>query len=394
MSTTAADHAKLATFATATVSNIRRRLPLLALAPIVFLAACSGGGGGGASSLPKVSSLTLPTAAPITSTQGSTSTTTTSTGTTSTGTTSTTPTTIAGGGTVVDLPYDGTAAHPGFSVLANGSAATAGAPIAGATVFVGPQILLGSTPPATVPAGYVSAVTDANGVFHLVNPPTGNETITIYAPAPHVAVIHEDLALASTSSPAGTFYMTVPSATESAWFAQENNDRATFGIAPTTFDESVIEAARYWATFMQNNRYFSHCIPAASCGETAATPASYGPQDVDPAHRFYFEHGFSGASEGENIADNFSNWTTVDAAFMNEQKACPNDQPANCAFTSATGHFLNIVSAQYAWTGFAINDGSTNFFDQEFAVIYQTSPHLATPSQQLRVAPGLDGSNI
>ncbi len=378
MSTVAADPPNRAPIASVGASYIRRRLPLLALVPIVFLAACSGGGGG-SSSLPSVTSLASATAAPITSTQGSTATTTTA------------PTAIAGGGTVVDLPYDGTAAHPGFSVLANGSTATAGAPVAGAMVFVGPQILTGATAPATVPAGYARAVTDANGVFHLSNPPTGNETITIYAPAPHVAVIHQDLALASTSSPAGTFYMTVPSAAESAWFAQENVDRATFGIAPTTFDESVLEAARYWATFMQNNHYFSHCIPAASCGETAVTPASYGPQDVDPAHRFYYEHGFSGASEGENIADDFNSWQAVDAAFMAEQSQCPNGQPANCPFTSATGHFLNIVSAQYAWTGFAIDDGSTNYFDQEFAVIYQTSPHLTTPSQQLRMAPGLRG---
>jgi uncharacterized protein YkwD len=389
MSTTAAaaHSASSADLPNRVASAVRHRLPLLALAPIVFLAACSGGGGGGASSLPATISapaktvtntapVAIVTASPVTTTG-----------------TSANPTSIAGGGTVVDLPYDGTSANPGFSALANGAAARPGAPIAGATVYVGPQILLGNTPPSTVPTGYVSAVTDANGVFHLANPPTGNVTITIYAPAPHVTVIHQDLALATAASPAGTFYMTVPSATESAWLGQENQNRATFGVPNTSLDESVIEAGRYWASFMAANHYFAHCVPATNCGDASVpNPASYGPQDVDPAHRFYFEHGFSGASEGENIADNFSDWQNANDAFMAEQKSCPNDEPANCAYTSATGHFLNIVNAQFAWTGFGIASSSANYFDQEFAVVYTTSPHLSTASQSVRLAPGLSGS--
>jgi uncharacterized protein YkwD len=283
-------------------------------------------------------------------------------------------------GTVVDLPYDGSAASPGYSVLPNGAAARKGAPIAGAAVYVGAQILTSATPPTTVPDGFAYAVTDAHGAFRVTNAPAGHAAITIFAPAPHVAVLHQDVALASATPATATYYMTVPSAAESAWLVQENADRATFGAPAIQFDEAVIEGARYWSAFMQRNAYFAHCIPASACVPSDKTPppASYGPQDVDPSHRFYFEHGFSGASEGENIARGFASWQLADAAFMAERSLCPEDSAANCPFTSTTAHFLNIVDAHYAWTGFGIvaPSASSRYYTEDFAEVFTTAPHL------------------
>jgi uncharacterized protein YkwD len=240
---------------------------------------------------------------------------------------------------VVDLPYDGSAEAPGYSVMPNGAASPKGAPIAGAAVYVGATILTSATAPATVPAGFAYAITDAKGAFRVTNAPAGHAAVTIFAPAPHDAVLHQDVALASATPTNATYYMTVPTTSESAWLVQENEDRSTFGAPPVQLDEAVIEGARYWSAFMKRNSYFAHCIPASACvtGDTTPPPASYGPQDVDPSHRFYFEHGFSGASEGENIAEGFATWQLADAAFMGERALCPDDSATNCPFTETTG---------------------------------------------------------
>jgi uncharacterized protein YkwD len=345
-----------------------RRVPsLVAFAFAFALAACSGGGGSGTSGLPAISP-TTPNQIPQTNAA-----------------------TLSG--TVVDLPYDGSAEAPGYSVMPNGAAAPKGAPIAGAAVFVGPQILTATTPPAAVPAGFAYAVTDAHGTFRVTNAPAGHAAVTIFAPAPHDAVLHQDVTLASATPATATYYMTVPTAAESAWLVQENDDRSAFGAPPVQLDESVIEGARYWSAFMKRNSYFAHCIPASACvtGDTTPPPASYGPQDVDPSHRFYFEHGFSGASEGENIAAGFATWQLADAAFMGERSLCPDDSAANCPFTETTGHFLNIIDAQYSWTGFGIvpPSATSSYYTEDFAEVWQTAPHVSSEFRRSTFAPGL-----
>jgi uncharacterized protein YkwD len=296
-------------------------------------------------------------------------------------------------GTVVDLPYDGTSANPGYSVVPpSGLPPRAGSPIANALVFVGPQIVAGSTPPPAGSPGFARAVTDAHGTFRLTNAPTGNVAISIFAAAPHVAVLHADLALAGGANAAGPYFLTVPTAAESAWLVQENADRASFGIAPVGMDEATLEAGRYWAAFMQRNAYFAHCIPASSCtaGDTTAPPATYGPQDVDPSARFHYEHGFSGALLAENIAAGFPSWQTVDRAFMAEQSACPGGAVATCPFDESTGHFLNIVDAGYSWSGFGIVQPSNGspYYAQEFGAVESLAPVSATLGYA-RSAPGL-----
>jgi uncharacterized protein YkwD len=348
-------------------SAFRRVLSLAALVCASALAACSGGGGSGTAELPAITPTNPNQAAQANE--------------------------AALSGTVVDLPNDGTADAPGYSVLPTGAAAPKGAPIAGAAVYVGAQILTSASAPTTVPAGFAYAVTDAHGAFRVTNAPTGHAAITIFAPAPHTAVLHQDVALASAAPTTATYYMTVPTAAESAWLVQANEDRATFGVPALQLDESVIEGARYWSAFMKRNAYFAHCIPASACvsGDTTPPPASYGPQDVDPSHRFYFEHGFSGASEGENIAAGFATWQMADAAFMAERSLCPDDSAANCPFTETTGHFLNIVDAQYAWTGFGIipPSASSSYYTEDFAEVWQTAPHVSSSFRRNTFAPGL-----
>jgi len=342
------------------------------------LAACGGGGGSSGSFVPAVPAAHVATAAP-----------------TPTGAAVTAPQAAERGvaGVVVDLPYDGTNANPGYSVIPpNGTAPRAGSAIAGAAVFVGPQIVAGATPPPSTPAGFVTATTDARGAFHISNPPAGHVAISIFAPSPHTAALHADISLTNGMNPVTTFYLTVPTAIEAGWLAGENDDRALFGVSPVGMDEAALEAARYWAAFMQRNDYFAHCIPASACitGDTTPPPASYGPQDVDPDHRFHYEHGFSGALEGENIASGFPSWQTTERAFMAEQSLCPNGQALNCPFDDATGHFLNIIDAEYTWSGLGVVApvAQTAYFDQEFSVLESSTPstssHLRSPARFAR----------
>jgi hypothetical protein len=129
---------------------------------------------------------------------------------------------------------------------------------------------------------------------------------------------------------------------------------------------------------MRRNAYFAHCIPASSCtaSDTTAPPTTYGPQDVDPSARFHYEHGFSGALLAENIAAGFPSWQAVDRAFMAEQSACPGGAIATCPFGEATGHFLNIVDAEYTWSGFGIAQPSNGspYYAQEFGAIESLTP--------------------
>ena len=296
-------------------------------------------------------------------------------------------------GVVADLPYDGTSRAPGYSVLPNGKSEPAGAPIGGAAVYVGPQILTGTTPPASVPAGFAATTTAADGTFRVTTAPAGNVAVTIFAPAPYTAILHRDVTLVHGTPTAETYELTRPTAAESAWLATLNETRADFGVPATSIDEAALESARYWTDFMRRNDYFAHCIPASACvaGQTIAAPATYGPQDVDPTHRFYYEHGFSGASMGENIAADFPTWQLANQAFMAEQSLCPNDSADNCPFDETTGHFLNIVNPSYSWAGFGIDPPATgpSYYDQEFAEVWTTRPHITSDVRRQNFAPGL-----
>lgn len=325
---------------------------------VLALAACSGGGGGGSSPLP------IETTPPVTATVAPVA--------------SATPVpTVSTSGFVYDLPDDGVAGDPGWSVLGPSTQAVPGLPIAGADVYVGPSLVLGATAPGSVPSGASHARTAADGSFTIGGLVPGKYALTIFAPAPHVTVVHRDLTVAAGSA-AGTYMMATPSVLESAWLAQQTADRIAYGAPALVVDEAALEAARYWANFMAVNGYFGHCIPESLCspGDTTPAPANYGPQDVDPQHRFDYFHGFGSGGEGENIAGGFASWQAVDSAFMSEVAACPNAIATNCPFGDATGHFLNIVDPRYVWTGVALTTAPSGspYYDEEFTVLSTTLP--------------------
>ena len=341
---------------------------LVALASAGLLAACAGGGSTPGGSLPvaPAKDASQPAPAAVVATLS---------------------------GVVLDLPHDGTSRAPGYSVLPSGKAAAAGAPIAGAAVYVGPQILMGTGPPTSVPPGFAATTTARDGTFRVTTAPAGNVAVTIFGPPPHAAIVHRDVTLVHGTPTAATYELTIPTAAESAWLATLNATRAAFGVPSVSLDEAAIESARYWADFMRRNDYFAHCIPASACvaGETLPAPAAYGPQDVDPTHRFYYEHGFSGATMGENIAADFATWQLANQAFMAEQSLCPNDTADNCPFNEGTGHFLNIVDPDYSWAGFGIDPpaSGSSYYDQEFAEVWTTRPHITSVVRRSQFAPGL-----
>jgi uncharacterized protein YkwD len=334
-------------------------------AAVLALAACSGGGGSS-----PVPTQTKPSASPAASA---------------------TPVTYTASGAVYDLPDSGTSAQPGYSVLPGGVAAAPGAAIAGADVYVGSALVLGAVAPTTVPTFVSHATTAADGSFAIPGLAAGLYALTIFAPAPHVVVLHRDLVVGPGATP-GAFLMATLTPSEMGWYGQETVDRGNYGASPLVLDEAALEAARYWADFMAANSYFAHCIPAKMCetGSTAQTPAVYGPQDVDPAHRFAYFHGFNGAGEGENIAAGYGSWSAADAAFMAESANCPSGQPTNCTFSDSTGHFLNIVNTQYVWSAVALATASngTPYFDQEFTGVSST---LASANAFRTIHPELSG---
>jgi hypothetical protein len=61
---------------------------------------------------------------------------------------------------------------------------------------------------------------------------------------------------------------------------------------------------------------------------------------------------------------------------MAEQSACPGGAIATCPFGEATGHFLNIVDAEYTWSGFGIAQPSNGspYYAQEFGAIESLTP--------------------
>jgi hypothetical protein len=182
------------------------------------LAACGGGGGSSPSPTPPIGPISTPT--PTASPSSS--------STPGTGVTSAT-------GTIVD--YD------------------SGAAIANATVIVGPTVIVGATPPATLPSGDVTTTTNASGTFSTaVQSGAGNIMVfttdghaTLHAPATYTA---------SAVHAFGTLKLSMPTSDDVAWLAAINSDRANNGAPPVVFDELLLEATRLWNNYEAvNNRY-------------------------------------------------------------------------------------------------------------------------------------------
>lgn len=281
--------AKIATFAAATVAA---------------LAAC----GGGSSNAAGPPSTTTPSASPTTSAQG----------------------------VVRDL---------GAQRYANDGNA-AGAPIAGATVVVGPTLVDGATPPATYPTGDAHTTTQSDGSYTLAGFATGTPTYAIVLPPvgdPHVAS-HALAKLGVTQ----TLYLYAPSTAETAELTQINLDRSNNAAGPVLFDEIAFETARAHADFMATNGYYAHCIPMSNCAPgVGIPPTSFPPQYASPDDLYNFLGGAlqlaPAANHTENFAFNVTTWSVADGLFMAEKG------------TADQSHFDNIVFPTHSWVGLGGN---------------------------------------
>jgi uncharacterized protein YkwD len=330
----------------------------LAFALVVVLAACGGGGGGsGAPGVPPTSPATgAPSSAPS-------------------GGASATPTASANAvaGTIVQIPAD--AYGPiviGSSTYVSADASQT-APLAGATVVVGPVPVMGSTPPAALPAGDVSATTTSTGAFTAsvavapappssVEPfviPTNN--ITGFMPPAtgyYIEVFGAGADGRSAGAPIPLHRFVAPStalalrvsstsSAEAAALTNVNADRAANGAGPLTFDESAEEVARLHATDESTVGYTCH----------------YDTHNVGPSSRYLAANGIGLTGEGLG----FTGATTLTAAFQLIEATFL----AEKTLSPPGGHFTNLVDPAHVWAGLAGVEvvASPDFYNVDYDLV-------------------------
>jgi len=315
------------------------------VAPLVLALAGCGGGSGGTASAGGTAASAIPAVS---------------------------PTTAAGvvvAGNVVALPDDAY----GPTVIAGVTYASADAaqttPLAGAVIVVGPVPITGATPPADLPPGDVTVVTNAAGAFAVTMtaapaapspiepfvlpqnnvlgfvPPKSGYYVQVFAPG--TLPLHRFTAASS----ALVLRVSSASAAEVAALAAVNADRAANGAGPLIFDESAEEAAR---------------LHAADATARGALICHYDANNVGPASRYLAAGGIglTGENVGITIAgDASAAFAQIETGFLSEKIAVP-----------PGGHFTNLVDGSHIWAGLAASGPSTLPFD--FNVDYE----LVTPS--------------
>ncbi len=229
-----------------------------------------------------------------------------------------------------------------------GDNGTDGPAIAGSTVVVGPTLIVGATPPPTLPVGDAAATTAADGSYTVNGYGASPTTYVMVFPSSsdtsHVSL--HGLAKI-TNNAIRRLYLYAPNAVDQTELSQINADRAANGASTVIFDELAIETARAHADFMGVNGYYNHCIPASNCyvapGIPTTPPALYASQYASPNDLYDY---FGGAvvlppnqNWTENWAGGYTSWSLADAAFMAE-KGQPNAE-----------HFSNIVDPNHRWVG-------------------------------------------
>jgi len=326
--------------------------------------ACGGGGGGGSNQPPGpipsastpgysagVGTSPLPAPSPSATASG---------------------TTVAG--SVVLIPNDG---FGPFVILGYTYAFdSAGSPLSGATVIIGPVPIVGATPPASLPAGDVSTKTTATGAFS-VNVPTPPASpalsepfviptynITNFAP-PSTGYYVEVFGAGADGLTAGmplplhsfraastslALHVTTSTGAESAALAAVNSDRASnAGSGPLIFDEAAEEAARLHAYDEANNGYYCH----------------YDLHNVGPSSRFLNVAGLG--LTGENLAMPGSGVTSAGQAFAVAEAQFLSEKSAS------GGHYEDLVDGAHVWAGLAAQP------NQSLATFYAVDYELTTP---------------
>jgi Cysteine-rich secretory protein family len=246
----------------------------------------------------------------------------------------------------------------------------AGVPIAGATVVVGPRLIVGATPPAVIPRGDVTATTARDGTYAATGyDGRGTTYVVVFPPAGdgHVS-LHARAAVADNGI--RPLYLYAPTAAETAELALIAGDRAANGAGPLVPDEIAFETARAHADFMAANGYYQHCIPATRCDVVATfptePPSSFPPRYVSPNDLYTALGGALELAPGANWTENFyvgwpssnasyASWPVADGWFMAEKcnvtASCPNG-PVEGGYVK---HYKNIVDPAHTWVGLGDN---------------------------------------
>ncbi|HEV8022847.1 MAG TPA: carboxypeptidase regulatory-like domain-containing protein, partial [Candidatus Lustribacter sp.] len=218
-----------------------------------------------------------------------------------------------------------------------------GQPITGATVYISEAAAIAGP----------SATTAGDGSFDVKNVAPSSWTVNFaYAgagypvfadaqwvnvfPADGHAAFHALRSIApSGTTRLGTLTLALPSATDTAWLAQINADRATGTPpvnAPLIFDSITLQTARYWAQQMLLGGFFAHTCPAAPT--TCVAFSLYETQNGSPpSSQNIYEQTTGGA------------WQSAEAAFIAEAANCPGGDWQTCTFGETTGHYINIMAA-------------------------------------------------
>jgi uncharacterized protein YkwD len=253
------------------------------LVALVALSACGGGGGG---TIPSGGGGGAPTPTP-----------------TPTPTVSTTPGSATGTGRLVDY--------------------TTGSPIAGAVIIAGATLVIGATPPPSVPTGDAQTTTAADGSFTVpVTAGSGN----VMAFASGYITLHAPETYTAGTNPLGTLKVSTPTADDTAWLAAINQDRATYNAPPVVMDERLTEATRLWTTYEANNGRYVDSDPLAPVPYTTSITvyASLGAYNVPVSQNQ------TGGASGSTGVD-------AEAAFRAEGPTGP--------------HFTTIINGTARWVG-------------------------------------------
>jgi len=250
-----------------------------------------------------------------------------------------------------------------------------GAAVAGATVYVGPNLPRNATP---VSSGAL-ATTAADGSFTVggvQNANTGVEYlagggydykatwIVVWPRDSALPVYHAPRTLANPSgaNALGAVTLVRVSAYDLAGLAAMNAYRAAQGSPPLALDETLVEAARYWAAYTVRYPGTGHsCV------------AGIDPPDCINAQGYESARGERGAGENLGPASTTpldggliqAGWAGLLAAYESEAAKCP--QPAQyttCAAYQQTlfasgqpdfvGHWINLVDPSLTWAGLAL----------------------------------------
>ncbi len=222
---------------------------------------------------------------------------------------------------------------------------------------------MGATPPALLPAGDVSATTDANGAFALTPPiapaPTSSaepfvippDNLTGFVPPAsgyYVEVFGAAADGKSAGAPlplhrfiaAGTglaLRVSSTSTAEAAALIAINADRAANGAGPLIFDESAEEAARLHASDESSANYFCH----------------YDTKNVGPSSRYVVIGAVGLMAESLALVSGTGTlaFGYAEAAFLAEKTQTP-----------PGGHYLNVVDTAHQWAGLAAVNATTPGF--------------------------------